>query len=206
MVEMTREEMRDRLGNIEQIRTLLFGRQIEDYEQRFSHFQQHLEKLAGTLSGFEQEMRDRLGELQESLRSETRSTADSLEKKLKYLSLTTHEETSKLQQEIGLVDQKHTSEIESLQRIVTDRASALSSELLQTREKLEEDTEALKKQVFAEIEQRFADLENAKVARADLAEVLFEICLKIKGADFVPDLKEAAENMQTDFILPEQQE
>ena len=50
-----------------------------------------------------------------------------------------------------------------------------------------------------------SDLTEVKVSRTDLAEILFELCLKVKGSDFVPDLKEAAETqVKTDFILPEE--
>ena len=155
---------------------------------------------------FQSEVRDRLTQLQSSLRSEIDSTSDSLEKKLKYLGLTTHEETSRLGQDIKLVDQKHTAGIESLQKTVNDKTNALNNELFKTRQELEEDVQTLKNQVFEDIEQRFSDLETAKVSRSDLAEVLFELCLKIKGSDFVPDLKEAADNQtQTDFLLPEQE-
>ena len=206
MSEITREDMRERLGNIDQIRNLLFGSKLDEYEQRFDSYLQQMKKIELEFVNFQSEVRDRLTQLQSSLRSEIDSTSDSLEKKLKYLGLTTHEETSRLGQDIKLVDQKHTSGIDSLQKTVNDKANALNNELFKTRQELEEDVQTLKNQVFEDIEQRFSDLETAKVSRSDLAEVLFELCLKIKGSDFVPDLKEAADNQtQTDFLLPEQE-
>ena len=206
MTEITREEMRERLGNIDQIRNLLFGSKLDEYEQRFDSYLQQMKKIELEFVNFQSEVRDRLTQLQSSLRSEINSTSDSLEKKLKYLGLTTHEETSRLGQNIKLVDQKHTAGIKSLQKTVNDKTNALNNELFKTRKELEEDVQTLKNQVFEDIEQRFSDLETAKVSRSDLAEVLFELCLKIKGSDFVPDLKEAADNQtQTDFLLPEQE-
>lgn len=206
MTEITREEMRERLGNIDQIRNLLFGSILDEYEQRFASSLQQMKKLELELINFQSEVRDRFTQLQESLRSEIHSHSDSLEKKLKYLGLTTHEETSRLRQDLKLVDQKQTAGIESLQKTVFDKTNALNNELFKTKQELEEDVQTLKNQVFEDIEQRFSDLETAKVSRSDLAEVLFELCLKIKGSDFVPDLKEAADNQtQTDFLLPEQE-
>ena len=206
MTEITREDMRERLGNIDQIRNLLFGSKLDEYEQRFDSYLQQMKKIELEFVNFQSEVRDRLTQLQSSLRSEIHSTSDSLEKKLKYLGLTTHEATSRLGQDIKLVDQKHTAGIESLQKTVNDKTNALNNELFKTRQELEEDVQTLKNQVFEDIEQRFSDLETAKVSRSDLAEVLFELCLKIKGSDFVPDLKEAADNQtQTDFLLPEQE-
>lgn len=206
MAELTKEEMRDRLGNVEQIRNLLFGRNIEEYEQRFENCENRLDKIESDLSELGSQMRDRLTQIEESLLSEMRSTADSLEKKLKYLSLTTHDEITKLQQEIKLTDRKHTSNLNSLQINLVDKTNSLQTELDQSRDKLTKELQVLKEQVFEDIEQRFSNLENVKVSRVDLAEVLFELCLKIKGTEFIPDLKEAAENQtQTDFLLPEQE-
>lgn len=119
--------------------------------------------------------------------------------------MTTHEETSKLQKEIDSSSQRYLGEIDALQQTVSDRTRTLRNEFSQTRDKLEENLQALKNQVVEELEKRFANLETAKVSRADLAEVLFELCLKVKGSDFVPDLQEIAENkIQTEFLLPEQ--
>ena len=35
MTQMLREEVRERLGNIDQIRDIIFGAQIREYETRF---------------------------------------------------------------------------------------------------------------------------------------------------------------------------
>jgi uncharacterized phage infection (PIP) family protein YhgE len=205
MADIIREEMRERLGNIDQIRDLLFGHKVREYEQRFEGCEERLQKLESEVSNFQSEMRDRVTQVQENLSAEIRSAVDSLEKKLKYLSLTTHEETSKLQQEIILVEQKNSQQINSLQKTITEKTSSLKEELSQTRDQLEDEVQTLKNQVFAELNKELSNLKEGKVSRVDLAEILFEICLKIKGTEFVPDPKEAAENtMKTEFLLPEQ--
>jgi exonuclease VII large subunit len=207
MNDISKEEMKDRLGNIDQIRHLLFGNKIKEYEQLFESNDNRLDKLESELTNFQTEMRDRLTELQESLSSEIRSGLDSLEKKLKYLSLTTHEETSKLQQSLESTNKKIVQGVESLDKKVNYQANFLRNEVSQTREKLEEEFQLLKQQFFAEMEKGMTDLKEGKVSRRDLAEVLFELCLKIKGTEFVPSLREAADHqVQADFLLPEQSE
>jgi hypothetical protein len=207
MADITREEMRERLGNIDQIRDLLFGHKVREYEQQFESSDRRLEKLEAEVSNFQVEMRDRIDRLQESLATEIRSGLDSLEKKLKYLSLTTHEQTSKLQEEITLTDRKLSHGVESLLKDVKSQTSLFKEDLAQTKTKIAADFQDLKERVTEEVEQVFSNLKETKVSRADLADVLFEVCLKIKGTEFVPSLKEATENqMKTDFVLPEQAE
>ncbi|NES81546.1 MAG: hypothetical protein F6K10_09150 [Moorea sp. SIO2B7] len=205
MADISKEQMRERLGNIEQIRDLLFGYKIKQYEEIFAKYDQRLGNLESELSNFQSEIRDRLTQLQDSLSTEMGSEIDSLEKKLKYLSLTTHEEMSKLQQQIKITDEKNSHNIDSLNNTVMSKNNFFKNELFQTRDKLEEDVQFLRKQVFEYLEKSLSHLKDEKISRADLAQVLFEVCLKVKGTDFVPDLKEAVDNqVKSDFLLPEQ--
>ena len=94
MADSKPEIMRDRLGNIDQIRDVLFGQKAQEYEQQFATYDQRLDKVETELTQLQSETRDRLRQLQETFSTELSTTLDSLEKKLKYLSLTTHETTS----------------------------------------------------------------------------------------------------------------
>lgn len=204
MTDSAKEEIKERLGNIDQIRHLLFGSKIQEYEQRFDNSDRRLKKLETELASFEREMRESLTKLQDSLSSEIRSGINSLEKKLKYLSLTTHEETNRLQQALELTNRKFAQVTDTLEKKVNSQAHYLQNEVKQTREDLEADFHSLKSEIFTELETKSSELKEGKISREDLAEVLFEICLKIKGKEFVPSLKAARENhINTDFLLPE---
>ncbi|MBP0016859.1 MAG: hypothetical protein J7647_04795 [Cyanobacteria bacterium SBLK] len=199
MAELNKKDMRDRLGNVEQIREILFGSQLRGYEQKF-------EKMEADFVSLQREVRDRLEQMQSSLSSEMKALADSLEKKLKYLSLTTHEETTKLWQKIEQTNQKNSSTLEALNKNFNTKTSALKEELTQTREHFQSDSQTLKTKIFAELEKCFSNLKDTKVSRTDLAEVLFELCIKVKGTEFVPDLKEAMESrLQAEFLLPDEE-
>jgi hypothetical protein len=205
MNELTKEEMRQRLGNISHLQDLLFGDKIEAYETRFGQLEQRLNQLEFQLKQFQLEIDDRLKNLQNSLTQKIEAEASSLEKKLKYLSLTTHEETSQLRQEIQGTAKLSSENIALLRNNLNQETYYLKNELTQTREASEENIKTLRQQVFEKLEKSLSDLTETKVSRADLAEVLFELCLKVKGSEFVPDLKEAMENqVKADFILPEE--
>jgi dGTP triphosphohydrolase len=207
MTDSAQEEIKERLGNIDQIRHLLFGSKIQEYEQRFDNSDRRLKKLETNLASFQTEIREKLTKLQDSLSSEIRSGINSLEKKLKYLSLTTHEETNRLQQALELTNRKFAQVTDTLDKKVNSQTSYLQNEITQTREGLEAEFQALKSEIFRELETKSSDLKEGKVSREDLAEVLFELCLKIKGKEFVPSLKAANENhINTDFLLPEESE
>ena len=204
VAEITKEEIRKRLGNVSQLQDLLLGDKIEEYEASFAQNSQRLDTLESSLIKFQSGVNERLNKMQDSLSREINAAVDSLEKKIKYLSLTTHEETNKLKQEIEDKSRTAFQNIDTLQNNLRSETSYLKDELFQTRNSLGEDLQSLKQQVLGKLENNLSELTENKVSRTDLAEVLFELCLKVKGTDFVPSLPEATEGqVKTEFILPE---
>jgi chromosome segregation ATPase len=197
--------VRDRLGNIDQIRELLFGHIIADYEQRWEKSSQQIDALETELSSFQTETRDRLNALQESLTTEFRSRMDAFEKQVQYLGFTLHEQTTNMQYRVREVEKSSGEGIESLQTAVVTSTNAMRSELTQTREQLEGAVRSLEKHLFDEIDKELAAMREGKVSRVDFADALFDLCLKVKGADFVPKLGEAPGSaMGAEYLLPEQ--
>ncbi len=199
MTEITKEEMRERLGNIDQIRDIIFGPQLREYNNRF-------DKLESDISLVQQEMRDRIDQVRTVLSTEIRSAVDGLEKKLKTLNLTSQEEINDVRQQLDRVNKKFSSSIEALDQTVDQQNSSIREELSQSRNKLQEDVRALRGQVFDELERRFSMMREAKVSKDDMAEILFELGMRLKGNEFVPQLKEVAEtdNVYSDVRLLKQ--
>lgn len=197
MAEITKEEMRERLGNIDQIRDIIFGAQLRDYNNRF-------EKIETELSLLQQEMHDYAEQVKSVLSTEVRAAVDSFEKKLKSINLNTQEENADLRQQIDRINRKFSTHLEALDESVDKQTSSMRDDLSQTRERLQEEVRTLRNQVFDELDKRLSLLRDVKVSRDDMAEVLFELGMRLKGTEFVPELKEAADtNMYTDVRLIE---
>lgn len=197
MAEITKEEMRERLGNIDQIRDIIFGAQLRDYNNRF-------EKIETELSLLQQEMHDYAEQVKSVLSTEVRAAVDSFEKKLKSINLNTQEENADLRQQIDRINRKFSTHLEALDESVDRQTSSMRDDLSQTRERLQEEVRSLRNQVFDELDKRLSLLRDVKVSRDDMAEVLFELGMRLKGTEFVPELKEAADtNMYTDVRLIE---
>lgn len=197
------ENMRERIGNIDQVRDLLFGHIVKDYERRFGTHAERLGRLEHELSAFQTEVRDRLAQLQESLGGGLNSQS-SLEKQFHYLQATSHEEANRLKSQIGEIEQNANHNLEALRKVLGDRTTALKTELLKSRENLEETIRALEKRVFEEIERDLTSLKADKIARIDLADFLFEVCLKLKGAELIAQLPSSTERSRdAEYLLPQ---
>lgn len=185
MAEINKDEIRERLGNIDQIRDIIFGPQLREYNSR-------LDKIESNLSLMEQEMRDRIEQVKNACLTEVRASVDSLEQKIKTSNLNYQNENADLRQLIDRINKKFSSSIEALDQTIDSQTSSIWNNLSETKEKLQEDTRNLRIQIFEELERRFSSLSGAKVSRDDMAEILFELGLRIKGTEFAPELKDAA--------------
>jgi len=164
--DISQDEMRDRLGNVDQIRDLLFGKQQRDYETR-------LNKLESSLSALQQEMRDRLNQLNDTLSTELRSTMYSLElrstmysleKKIQYISSSTNEELTDMRQDIEGKDKNVSESIDSLNKLIGSQINSVKAEVNKAQEKLEKDIQSLKNEIVDKLEKRLSGLTESKVA------------------------------------------
>jgi hypothetical protein len=186
MGEITRDEIRERLGNIDQIRDIIFGAHLREYTSR-------LDKAESDISTLQLDVRDRLNDLKATLAGELRAAVESIDKRLKSISASTQEETSDLRQQVDRINRKFTSSIESLDEIVESQRVALRDELAQTRESLQNDNRDLRSLVLEELDRHFSILREDKLSKDDMAELLFELGMRLKGSEFVPELREAVE-------------
>ena len=157
MGEITRDEIRERLGNMQQ------------------------------------DVRDRLSDLKSVLASELRTAVESIDKRLKSISASTQEEAADLRQQFDRINRKFTSSIETLDETVEAQRVSLREELAQTRDNLQNDNRELRSLVLEELDRHFSILREDKLSKDDMAELLFELGMRLKGSEFVPELREAAE-------------
>lgn len=197
MSEITREEMRERLGNIDQIREIILGSQMREYNHRF-------EQLETNIAMVQQELRDRIDEVKSVSTTELRGSVESIEKKIKSLSLNTQEELTDVRQQVERTKAKFSNTIEALDESLDKQTKSIRDQLLEIQQNHQKDIHSLRDRVFEELDRRFSSLKDVKVARDDMAEILFEIGMRLKGTEFAPELREAAETrMSADLLLPE---
>ncbi|CBN57398.1 MULTISPECIES: hypothetical protein [Kamptonema] len=197
MAEITKEEMRERLGNIDQIRDIIFGAQLREYDNRF-------DRIESDISLLQQDIQTRLEQVKSVLTTELRAAFDSFEKKLKSINSTVQEDTTDIRQQIDRVNRKFSSSIEALDEAIDNQTGAIRDDFSQSRDQIQEDIRSLRTQVFEELDRRFSVLREVKVSRDDMAEILFELGMRLKGSEFVPELKEVADsNLDTGLLLPD---
>lgn len=195
MSQMTRDDVRERLGNIDQIRDIIFGTQIRDYDNRFS-------KLEKDISLIQQEMRAQFEQLKTNFSAELKAANEIIDKKLKTLSLTTQEEAADFRQQFDRLNRRFSSSFQTLDEELDTQTNSIREELFQTKGKLQDDIAGLRDLVLQELEERFGALAQDKVSKEDIAETLFALGMRIKGTEFIPKLREAGDDSNGYKSLP----
>ena len=173
MSEITKAEMRKRLGNITQLQELLFGEQIKEYNRQLEQHNQKITRLEANYQRLQSVVEERVSQLESKVINRIDTVASSLEEKLQYFNLTAQQEQKKLQHELNSVSQHHKDNIDFLQ-------NSLKTEVIEIKSALNRDMGLLKQQLTQKIESHLSELSNNKLSRADLADALFELCLKLR--------------------------
>jgi LPS O-antigen subunit length determinant protein (WzzB/FepE family) len=199
--EIDKESMRKRLGNIAQLQELLFGEYIERYNRRLDLLESELNKLQKTFT-------ENLTQIQESFDRKLNTLATSFEQKLESSTLKTQIETQKIQQEIQTKTKINEETLNFLQNNFNLQNKFLKEELLQTRETLQADRDLLKQQLFNKMEQNLLELNTTKLSHKDLAEILFDLSLKLKGSHLLTTefKNEERDNNNNSLLLNESRE
>jgi len=160
------------MGGAEEIRDILFGNQMQDYEKRFAYLEERLVKETADLRD---EMRKRFDSLENYIQEEIESLNARLlveqgerTESVQKLSQELEESTGHFEKNIGeLVEQSTNAQCELRQQIL-DRTKTLRSEIRQRYE-----------EVSYELEQVVQELRTDKLDRSALAFLLTEVATRL---------------------------
>ena len=186
MAKITKEDIRERLGNVEKIRDILFGAKLREYDSS-------LEKLESILSRLQQEIANRLEQTKNSLNQEIRASIELLEQKIKSVSSNLQEEETELKTQIEYSNNKLSESVKSLDGLAYNQTTSLKEEASETSKHLQQDIATLKQEILQELEKQFTNVQDIKASRYDLSEILMELSLRLKGTDWLPELKKVGD-------------
>lgn len=169
----------DETQNVEQIRNILFGSQMRDYDGRFQKLEERLTREAGELRA---DLQKRLDALETFMRGESESLANRLGTEQAERSQATERlgrdlaETARhFEEKITKLDGQMAKEIREVRQQVLEQSKTLSAEI---KEKYD--------QLKAGLDQESQQIRGAMTGREALAEMLSELSLRLKNEFRVP--------------------
>ena len=164
-----------------------------------------MQALESNLEQFKLNQKQRLDKLQNDLSHDISTAINALEKKLNYLGLNTSNEIVKLNKNIETKTQRNSQIIDAVSKKLENQNQKLQEDITETKTDLERDIVSLKQELLEILEQDLANFSKNNLARHELADLLFEICLKIKRTDVKAELVDSDlnnEEMKAELILP----
>ena len=163
-------------SNIDQLRDIIFGGQMREYERRFARME---ERMAKELADVREEVRDRCTRLEQYLRDEIESFT--VELRASHQSRAVDER--RLSQSI--VDSAKSAQ----ERIATlsDLVGKQYRELLEQTKTITDDLQRRHADLLALVERDAAELRDGKADRSALSALFMEVALRLRGDSVVPD-------------------
>jgi seryl-tRNA synthetase len=154
--------------NISTIREILFGNKITQFEKRFEELEKHLNQ---EMSALRQEVERLYKNLEGFIKSEQKSLLDSFKAEQKERL----ETDRRIREDLEALAKKLAGHKEE----TADAQRDLRQLLLDRHKELADEIQHLKKELHSTLEARTAALEEKKVSRFDLADLLTEMALKL---------------------------
>ena len=163
-------------NNVDQIRDLIFGNQIKDFEAQFN-------KLNDTLKVMEGKMTKAFGESHTKLQKETERSLEVLEKKIDNLSSATQRERTKLKELIDSTDENLHEQLMNQKDEFATKLKIMKENVADDNKKMAENMVAMQKEMQTTLEKGLAGLSDDKLSRDSMAQMLLDVAMKIQGTD-----------------------
>jgi small-conductance mechanosensitive channel len=164
------------MNNVDQIRDLIFGSQLKEFDERF-------ETLNKTLHKAEEKMHQTFKEAHTKLQRETERALEALEQKIDNLSTMTQKERHKLKDLIDTTDETLQTQMNNQKNEFLTKLKIMKENMEDENEKMNKNLSQMRSQIEAALNKGLADLGDEKLSRDVMAGMLLEVAMKIQGTD-----------------------
>ena len=168
------DSIQDSEGNVDQIRQILFGGQMRDYEQRFDAIEKRLSQSIERASA---SIDTKLEKLSENMQSEVEKINEQMKKEREERASDGKESRTEAQ---GLRDHMESGFVE-LEMQLANEIKELRNTLLDQNEELATQIKASREAVTKELQRETGELTDTKLARKDMAALLSDIASRLNN-------------------------
>jgi len=162
------------LGNVEQIREILFGSQSRELKEKF-------DKLEASIKTIHEEMRKKMEQTQNDFNSKIESEVETISRKIKNMTTQQQDEFAdvrdsalkqekRLQNTLDIVEEELNAKREQLQKQQAQNTTALRSQM-----------DTLQDELLTVLDEKISELGLGKLSRDDAADIMMEAAMAMKG-------------------------
>jgi len=169
-------------GNVDQIRDIIFGAQMRDYEKRFIRLEERLLSESDSLRG---ETNSRLDALESYIKQEVSSLSDMIAVERGER----EDDTRHLSNELSNQSQEHEKKLNQLQQSSNQAQADLRDALLEQSKSLLSEIQSVRNTLSASLDKSTEELRDDKADRRALADMFSEIAMRLNGDFQLPEGK-----------------
>ncbi len=170
------------VGNVDQIRDIIFGSQMRDYEQRFARLEERVLNEADSLRN---ETNHRLEALEEYIKQEVSSLVDQVANERGEREEDTRHLTGELSKNANETDKK----ISQVQEKLTQNSGDSRDALLEQSKTLLAEIQNVRTTLNEQMNKSTDELADSKTDRRALADMFSEVALRLNGEFKLPEGK-----------------
>ena len=161
-------------NNVEQIRDLIFGAQIREFEEKF-------EQLEKRLNESEERVMRTLDESLTKLKKKTERSLEALEIKFDHFGATALKERVKFKELIDATDETLQDQLSNHKEEFAIKLKLIKENMADDNKKTAKDLLRMKQEMLTKIETHISALSDDKLSRESMAQMLLDVAMKLQG-------------------------
>ena len=161
-------------GDLETLRDILFGNQMEDFDRRFSQMEDRLVKVT-------QDLREETQKRVEALELFFKKELESLKHRMKSESEDRTDGDSRLNDELKTISSALKKAIAQVEEKLSESATELRQQILEQSKSLTAEIQSKSEQATQSLHTSTSALDEAKIDRSALAEYLIEMAMHLSN-------------------------
>jgi len=163
-------------NNVDQIRELIFGSQIKEFETRFGQLEEKISETKETLLAAFRESHT-------ALQKETDRSLEVLEKKIDHLGSASQKERANLKELIHTTEQTIQKQLGHQKEEYETKLTMLKEATADENKRLQENMAQMKSTIESMLKENLDTLSSEKLSRDAMAEMLLDVAMKLQGTD-----------------------
>jgi len=162
------------LGNVDQIREILFGSQSREMKEKF-------DKLEASIKAMHDEMRKKIEQTQNDFNIRIESELEALSRKMKNIVTQQQDEFSDVRDSALKQEKRLQNAMDIMEEELNAKREQLQKQQIESNAALRSEMDSLKDEVLNTLNEKIADMNGVKLSRDDAADILMEAAMAMKG-------------------------
>lgn len=170
----TKDNDISQLGNVDQIREILFGSQSRELKEKF-------EKLENSIKSIHDEMRKKIEQTQNDFNSRMDNELETLSRKMKNITTQQQDEFADVRDSTLKQEKRLQNAMDIMEEELNAKREQLQKQHIESNTTIRNEMDSLKDEIINTLNDKISEMNGIKLSRDDAAEILMEAAMAMKG-------------------------